>query len=363
MNRPGARGEPHHGTSRLFGTAAFRRLAFASLLVCAVGCEREPKPEPVQQEVELDLGAIRVGVVDGLEAAIRDPAVAQQLGLAARLDTPEIEPALERLLARVTADPELGRTADAFFLALQDSPAMRAALLEHVRQHPELTSMSQAGSDADLGALRDSFVADVEQRLTREELAVLLERDLRLAVRSSDDALAQVWVSEAGGGSAVAAAVLARLEDPGFRVELEQWLGREGLRSVLVRRFADPKRAAELLLGIAPMLASSQGVIEILDHPRTAQLLAGALGRVLADEQVRSRCEELFALALAPELDASAFTRVLSQLLDEPALSREATALSRAVAREPATRGVVVSEVEAIAGQPEFDALLLRMLD
>lgn len=333
-------------------------LGLALLLTVAVACEREPKPEPevLQQEVELDLGAIRVAIVDGLEASVRDPAVAEQLGFAGRLDTPQIEPARDRLLARMTADPELGRIADAFFLTLQDSPAMRAALLEHVRQNPELIN-------ADLDALRDSFVAEVEQRLTREELAVLLEQQLRMALRTSDEALAQVWVSEAGGASAVAAAVLVRLEDPEFRTKLEQWLGREGLQSVLVRRFADPKRGAELLLGIAETLGSSQAMAEILDHPRTAQLLAGALGRVLADEQVRTRCEESFALALAPELDPAAFTRVLSQLLDEPALSREAKALLSAVAREPATRAVVVDEIEAIAARPEFDALLLQTLD
>lgn len=335
------------------------RLVLA-VFVCLIACERDPKPEPEPElarlEVELDLGAIRVGIVDGLEAAVRDPAVAQQLGFAASLDTPEAEPALERLLARVTADPELGRIADAFFLALQDSPAMRAALLEYVRQNPELI-------DFDLSSLRDSFVADVERRLTREELAILLERELRVALRGSDEAFAQAWVSEAGGSSALAAAVLARLEHPEFRAQLEQWLGREQLQSVLVRRFADPKRAAELMLGIGPMLASSQGIVEILDHPDTAQQLAAALGRVLADEQVRTRCEELFALALAPELDASAFTRALSQLLDEPALSREATAALRAIAREPVARAVVVKAVDEVSAWPQLDALLLQTLD
>jgi hypothetical protein len=333
-------------------------LALALLCIPAAACERDPKPEPelAQTGTELDLGAIRVSIVDGLEAAVRDPAVAQQLGLSARLATPEVEPALERLLARVTTDPELARTADAFFLALQDSPPMRAALLEHARQHPDLI-------DADLGALRDSFVADVEQRLTRDELAVLLERQLRLALHDTDEPLAQAWVLEAGGASVLATVVLARLEDPAFRSKLEQWLGREGLQAVLVRRFADPKRAAELLLGIAPLLASSQTMLDLLDHPRTAALLADAIGRALLDDQIRSRCEELFALALAPELDASAFTQSLSQLFDEPALSREATSLLSALAREPSTRDAVAREIEAISRDPQLDALLLQTLD
>jgi hypothetical protein len=343
-----------------------RVVALALLTACAVGCEREPKLEAaevtqtsgVASEVELDLGAIRVSIVDGLEAAVRDPAVAQQLGLAARLETPEAEAALERLLARATADPELNRIADEFFRALQDSPAMRAALLEHARQNPEFVA-------SDLGALRETFVADVERRLTREELAVLLEQQLHVALRDSDELLAEAWLSEAGGASALATVVLARLEHPEFRGKLVEWLGRDGLQSVLVRRFADPKRATELLLGVAPTLVSAQGLVEILDHQTTAQLLASALGRSLQDEQIRIHCEELFALALAAEFDASAFTQVLSKLSSTAALSREAAALLSAVAREPVTRAVVEREIEGIAGQGQanFDALLLQTLD
>jgi hypothetical protein len=335
------------------------RLALA-LLVCVVGCEREQKPEDTQvapSELELDLGAVRVALVDGLEAAVRDPAVAAQLGLAARFESPEVEAALERLLARVTADPELDRIADAFFLSLQDSPAMRAALLEHARQNPEFIG-------DDLGALRDSFVADVERRLTREEIAVLLERHLRLALHRSDEVLAQAWVSEAGGASALASAVLVRLEDPELRAGLAQLLGQSDLQSVLVRRFADPKRAAELLLGTAPMLGSPDGLAKIVDHERTSALLALMLGRALQDEQVRVRCEELFAMALAAEFDASAFAQGLSRLLDEPAISREASAFASAVARETVVQEIVKREVDAALGNPEqFDELLTRALD
>jgi hypothetical protein len=331
-----------------------------ALLVGVAGCERESIPEAtpaVSSEVELDLGAIRVGIVDGLEAAVRDPAVAQQFGLAAKLETPEVEAALERLLARVTADPELERIADAFFLTLQDSPAMRAALLEHARHHPEFL-------DSDLGALRESFVADIERRLTREELAAALEQQLRAALRGSDETLAQVWMSEAGGASALAAGVLVRLEDPEFRDKLGGWLGREDLQAVLVRRFADPKRAAEWLLGVAPTLGASDGLVEILDHERTAELLASSLGRALQDEQVRTRCEELFKLALEPEFDASAFAQALARLFHEPALLQEATAIARAVAREPIVRDVVVREIdEVIAKRAQLDALLQQALD
>jgi hypothetical protein len=335
------------------------RLALA-LLVFVAGCEGESKPENAQiasSEVELHLGAIRVGIVDGLEAAVRDPAVAQQVGLAARFETPEVEAALERLLARVTADAELKRNADAFFLALQNSTAMHVALLEHARQNPEFVG-------PDLGALRDSFAADVERRLTREELAAALEQQLRAALRSSDETLVQVWLSDAGAASALASGVLTRIEAPEFRAKLAQWLGHEGLQSVLVRRFADPKRAAELLLGVATMFGKSEGLVEILDHERTAQLVASALGRSLQDQQVRIRGEELFALALSAEFDSTAFSRELARLLDEPALIREASALARAIAREPVVREVVAREVDGAFSNPaQLDALLLQVLD
>jgi hypothetical protein len=334
------------------------RFALALLAVLALGCERDPKPgvaEVARSEVELelDLGAIRVSIVDGLEAAVQDPGIAQQLGPAARLESPEVVAAIERLLARVIADPELVRIADEFFLALQDSPAMRATLLEHARQHPELV-------DSDLSTLRETFVADVERRLTREALAELLEKQLRVAVRESDTMLAKAWVSEAGGASALAGRVLARIEDPEFRAQLSTLLGRDNLQAVLVRRFADPTRAARLLLGLAPTPPSQETLVQILDHERTAQLLAAALGRALQTKQVRTQCEELFALALAAELDAPAFTQALASLLDDPTLRSEATTFTSAVAREAFSRRAVSAEVARLS---ELDALLLQTLD
>lgn len=324
------------------------------LTVAAVGCEPDPKPGVAERsEVELDLGAIRVSIVDGLETAMQDPGVAQQLGPAARLESPEVVAAIERLLARVITDPELTRIADDFFIELQDSPAMRAALLEHARQHPELV-------DSDLSALRETFVADVERRLTREQLAELLEQQLRVAVRDSDAVLAKAWVSEAGGASALADRVLARVEDPEFRAQLSTLLGRDDLQAVLIRRFADPTRAARFMLGLSPTPVSQATLAAILDHERTAQLLAGAIGRALQAKQVRRRCEELFALALAAEFDTPAFTQALASLLDDPALWYEATTFTSAVAREEYSRRAVSAEVARLS---ELDALLLRTLD
>lgn len=333
-----------------------RSFALALLASLTLGCERESAPKDAwaaQPEAALDLGAIRVGIVDGLEAAAQDPGIAQQFGIAERFESPEVEAAIERLLARVLADPELVRSADDFFVALQDSPAMRAALLEHARQHPELV-------DPDLSALRETFVADVERRLTREALAELLERQLRVAVRDSDTVLAKAWVSEAGGGPALADLVLARVGDPEFRAQLSTLLGRDNLQAVLVRRFADPTRAARFMLGLTPSPVSQATLAAILDHERTASLLGGALARALQAEQVRSRCEELFALALAPELDAPSFTQALARLLDDPTLRSEATAFTSAVAREAFARRAVWAEVARLS---ELDALLLQTLD
>ena len=330
------------------------RFVLALLAALAIGCEREPPPEPLRaasSEADLDPGAIRVAIVDGLEAAARDPGITQQLSATTRLDTPEVVAAIERLLARTTADPELARIADDFFVALQDSPALRAALLEHARQNPEFV-------DSDLSALRETFMADVERRLTREELAELLEQQMRLAVRDSDSVLAQAWASEAGGAAALAGRVIARIEDPEFRAKLSSLLGRDELQAVLVRRFADPTRAARLLVRLDPI--STQTLIEILDHERTAQLLAGALGRALQTERVRQRCEELFALALATEFDATPFTNELALLLDDPTLSQEAITFANAIAREEPSRRAVSAEVARIS---DLDALLLQTLE
>lgn len=321
------------------------RFVLALLVASVIGCNREPAPERQKAEStdpELDLGAVRVAIVDGLEAA----AQGQHRMFAGRLASFEVAPAFERLLARATADPELGRIADEFFAALQDSPAMRAALLEHARQNPEFIG-------DDLSALRETFIADVERRLTREELVHLLETQLRKSVERSDQALAQAWVTEAGFGSAVADDVVARLEDSEFRATVSKLAGRD-LQPVLVRRFSDPRRAARWLL-VPP---SFEALIAIVDHERTAQLLAESLGRLLADKSVRERCEELFALALAGELDVPAFEDALARLFDEPALVREATAFLSAVAREEHTRQVVAGDIVRIERAERDHAIL-----
>lgn len=328
------------------------RFVLALLAGVAIGCGRENQPEAAStesSEPKLDVGAIRVAIVDGLEAAARDPSIAGQLGLAAQLETPDVVAAVERLLARAANDPELARAADEFFAALQDSPAMRAALLEHARQNPEFIG-------ADLSPLRETFKAEVERRLTREQLVELLEQQLRIAVRERDEALAQAWLFEAGAGSALAGRVLERLDDPRFRSELSTLLGRD-LQAVLERRFSDPKRAARLLLDLPAI--SPNVVIEILDHERTASLLAAALARALRDPSVRERCEALFALALAAELDAPAFTQTLERLLDEPALAREVATFTTAVARENFSRQAITAELARL----DLDAQILRSLE
>jgi hypothetical protein len=342
----------------------------ASLVVLGVllvlgACERDSRPEArasgaaasPRLGAELDLGALRASAVDGFEAAARDPAVAARLGLARTLERPEVAAALERLLARASEDRELSAAADELFAELQDSPAMREALVEYAREHPEL----------DVSGIRAGFVGYVDRRLTRPEIAELLEAELRGQLRAGDAALARVWVAEAGGATTLAAGVLARLEDPGFGEALGERLGRdpEAVQARLERRLADPARAGELLVGLAPIFESEAGagaLVEILDHPRSAELLAAALTRALAEASVRARCEELFALALAPSFEVAAFERGLEALLAEPAIERELAALLSAIAREPAVREAVAAISIRFVRQPGFDELVLAAL-
>jgi hypothetical protein len=73
------------------------RFVLALLALLALGCERESARKDVwaaQSQAALDLGAIRVSIVDGLEAAAQDPGIAQQLGLADRFESPEVAAAM-----------------------------------------------------------------------------------------------------------------------------------------------------------------------------------------------------------------------------------------------------------------------------
>jgi hypothetical protein len=330
-----------------------------SMLAC-VGCSREPNPDAdagSSSAVTLDLGALRASAVDGLELAASDPAIARALGLSAQLEAPTSQAAIERLLARLTADPELTRASDQLFIRLQDSPAMRAALVAY----------AQATNESDLAALSEGFSSHVVAQLTRPELAALLERELREQLRASDPALARAFVVEAGGASAIAAGIVSLIQDPSFEPKLRERLGRDpaAVQARLERRLADPTRAGKILIAIHPHLGSESGLTalaQILDHERTAELAAAAMARALADPQLRERCEQLFALALAPEFDAAAFTRALDDLLTESAVTREAAALLSALAREPAVRAHVERLCTEFTRQLAFADQLLAAL-
>ncbi|WP_106395190.1 hypothetical protein [Enhygromyxa salina] len=333
------------------------------LVALALGaCERGPKPGGEAQAGErdpgLDLGGVRASAVDGLEAAARDPAVASSLGLAARLEDPAVEAAVARLLARVAKDPELARASEQLFARLEHSAATRAALVDYARQNPEL----------DVAAISEGFVGFVDERLTRPELAARLEQGLRAELRATDVVLAPVLIAEAGGAATIAEGVVARLEDPSFEASARERLGRESqaLQARLERRLADPARAGELLVGLRATLASEAAALalaEIIDLERSAELLAEALTRALADEQVRARSEQLFTLALVQPFDALAFDDALRALLAEPVVALEAAALLSALAREPAVRTRVARLSALYVDQAGFDAQLLDALD
>ncbi|KIG17279.1 hypothetical protein DB30_03462 [Enhygromyxa salina] len=343
------------------------RVAVCVALACC-SCERDRQPSPdtrasvaTHEALILDPGAVRASVVDGLELAAGDPVLARGLGLAALLEHPTSQAAIERLLARVAADPELTRTADQLFVTLQASPAMRSALVDYAREHPEL----------DVAALGEGLVSHVNARLTRPELATLLEAKLKSQLRATDPALARAFVGDAGGGSAIAKGVVARLEDPSFATQLRARLGRDpaAVQTRLERRLADPGRVGPMLLALNREdgeLASAAGLdafAQILDHERTAELLAAGLARMLTDAQLRERCQALFALALAPSFDEAAFGRALDELLGEPALVSEAIALLAALAREPEVRAHVEQLCVRFTNHPGFEGLLLAALD
>jgi hypothetical protein len=334
-----------------------RRLIVIAVL--ALGCERreEPRAQPAVQ-AELDAGALRASAIEGLEAAADDPVIASKLALAAALEHADIEVAIERMLARASADPTLSAAADRFFAEVQEGPAMRAALAEFARANPEL----------DLTALTEGFVAHVDERLTRTAVAETIEAVLRAELRAADSALAHALIVEAGAAELLGSAIIVSFADGNVRAELERRLGKDApaLQERLERHLAEPGRLGELVTQLGEQVRSEAGlavIVEILDHETTAQQLAAALARTLDDATVRTRCEALFGLALAEELEVREFERELRGLLDEPAVVREADALLAAVAREQFVREQVASLAGAVVKAPGFADRVLDAID
>jgi hypothetical protein len=333
-----------------------KRVGLILALALAFACERKPEPQAAEQRAELDAGALRASAIDGLEAAASDPVIASKLALAAALEQPDIETAVERMLARVGADPTLSGVADRLFADVQEGPAMRATLAAYARANPEL----------DLAELTEGFVAHVDERLTRVGITETIERVLRAKLRELDSTLARVLLVEAGGAQALADAIVAGLVE--VRAELERRLGKDpaALQERLERRLADAGRVGFLLVEIGEQARSAEGIagiVEIIDHPSTATLLAQALARALDDGAVRERCESLFGLALAEELDIRAFERELRRLLDEPAIVREASGVVAAIGRESLVRERVGGWVQAVAQGAGFGDRVVAAVD
>lgn len=342
------------------------RAAWLSLAVVAsVGaCERGASTPNADANgnpnasTELDAGALRASAIDGLEAAAADPVLASELGLAGALTQPDVEVAIERMLARVGADDGVTAASDRLFTEVQAGPAMRAALADYARANPEL----------DLSALTEGFVAYVDARLTRVEIAETITATLRTRLRQADPALAEAVMTDGGGAEQLATAILMQFTDAKLRGQLERRLGKDPseLQQRLVRRLGSASRVGALLGRLGEQLDSEAGrasLVRIVDHERTAALVAGSLTRALDDAGVRDHCELLFGLALADEIDVREFERELGRLLDEGAVVREAKALLAAVAREPVTREAIASAVAAVVAAPGFADGLVDALD
>ena len=173
---------------------------------------------------------------------------------------------------------------------------------------------------------------------------------------------------EAGGAELLGSAIVISFANGNVRAELERRLGKDpiALQQRLERHLAEPGRVGYLVAQLGEQARSDAGLLaiaQILDHEATAQQLAGALARALDDAEVRERCEGLFELALAEELDVVAFERELLELLDEPAVVREAGALLDAVAREQFVRERVASLASAVAKAPGFADRVLDAID
>lgn len=339
-----------------------RLVAVALVLVLGWGCERgreaTPRADASPSPTVIDRQTLEPLLVRGLDAAVEDRAIAEQLDVAGALASAPVSEALERSLARVVADRDVQLIADRLLTELQDSPAMRAALVEYAKANPSL----------DVAALQAGFVGHVEQRLTRVELAEQLELALRLELRATNLALAQALLIDAHGDATLARLLGERFAQQPYAADFADGLqiDRTELHARLTTRASEPRHAGELLLALGEHLRTPVGqrqLAALVDDERFAALLGAALSRLLLDDDIRARCKTLFALALAPAFDPAAFARELSELLDEPVVTDEAKLLLRSLTLEPWSRAHIDSLITSLAEQPGYGQALMRMLD
>ena len=342
-------------------------LGWLSLGGLSLGCSPAPpdsapeasagEREPPKQEASVDLGALRASAVDGLEAALRDPALRHSFDLAWALESPELASAGAQLFTRAQQTPALEQAVAQLVAALQDGAIMRARLVEYAQANPELGASE----------LSEGFAAHISERITRPEVVAQLQAALALAARELGPEVALVCIHDAGGGALLAAQGVAQLDRPALRAQLDERVGRDlgAAQARLERRLSDPRRAAGLLTAFALYLSSEAGlprVVALLDAPHSAQSLGEGVARLLADPQVREGLERLFGRASEAEFDDLAAKRALEALLAQPLVNEQARLWLVRVARDPVTREQLAALSEEFSRTAGFEAALLEWI-
>ncbi|MCA9702002.1 MAG: hypothetical protein KC431_31055, partial [Myxococcales bacterium] len=318
--------------------------------------EQQPREAAGAHVAAPSAAALRAAVLDGLEGARDDPELTRAFarGFETILAEDAVVEASARMLARVGDDPALGPAADGFFMELQGSEAMRAALRDYAEENPEL----------DAAALAEGFVSHVDARLTRPELALLLRRELEQELSQVGGTLGRALLAEGGGLEALADVVVLRLE-AGSLATLQERLG--GDRQRLERHLAEPERALEILLDVVRVLvdapAGHQLIADILDDEASAALVADGLRRLLADEAVAAGLRELVGLCLAEPVDRPAVIAALGALLELDAVREEAAASLAALARQPTTRERIADYLRRYGEREQLADVVLEAYD
>lgn len=350
-----------------------RALALVGLLG-ALGCSRDV-PAPAEGESSparpsFDAQQLRAPTTEGIEAALTEAGPRRSFeraveGLAA--EAPVVE-ASERALARIGSDPEVAAASDRFFAEVQDTPSVRAALVAHAKAHPEL----------ELAELSASFVTVLDARLTRPELAAAVSEVLGAKLSAAGPPVGRTLLVEAGAAEALAEVLVARLDDPGFRRELDARVGAsvagdpEALAEHLRTRVSDPRRMADLVIDFVDVLADAPAghelIAGILDHERCAVLAADSLRRLAAEPAVREASRALLEDALAEAEGAGEdplvrFEAGLRALLGLPVVVEELETFVELLAREPELRAAVADYTRRYGERESLDGILLELLD
>ena len=329
------------------------RLALAVVVLAgaALGC---------RPHVEIDAARLTAAIAQKADRVLARPDVDRAMNqlVAAISDDAEVGASGQRIFAKLGEDPELAAGADAIINGLSEHPATKKLLRKLAAENPraradELPALFEArfNAVASSPAFDQAFDKAFARVIDRPDVAAAVHRLERAATANPD--VSRVFETAARSG-ATDAAVSRRLialnggarPDPARAADL-----------FAEHAFSDD-RIAQFYTTVFVLPAVTSKIAgachRLLDAPAFQAHLARALRRMVADKGFQQAAIAALVGVLENPKSEDGLERALEQLLGRPVVGGELAKLVGAVIDDPALAPIGNDAIGGVVGAPAF---------